>query len=85
MCYRLIVLCHVFLFSDKFPAVVLKSQLYSLLTDHTLIDTQIDRLRCQGQLVIIKLDSGTYGIVEKSHYLRAGEKLYHRVSKNQIR
>ena len=58
--------------ADKIPAVVLRSQLYALFSDHTLIDNQINHLRCHGKIVIIKLDSGTYGIVDKDDYLNIG-------------
>ena len=57
---------------DHIPAVVLKNQLYSLLSDHTLIDNQVNKLRCEGQLIMVKLDSKTYGLVNKQQYLTIG-------------
>jgi len=59
-------------FSEKIPPIVIQSQLYSILVDHTQIDNEINALRCQGHVVIIKLDAGYYGIVNKKEYLNTG-------------
>lgn len=56
-------------FCEKIPPIVIQSQLYSILVDHTQIDNEINALRCQGHVVIIKLDAGYYGIVNKKEYL----------------
>ncbi|XP_067938476.1 inactive serine/threonine-protein kinase 19-like isoform X1 [Watersipora subatra] len=61
-------------FLDRFPPVVLKSQIYALFTDHTLIDSQVNQLRFQGKIIFIKLDLGTYGIVDKEQYLQTVRK-----------
>lgn len=71
-----IVLYHVFItFTDKFPPVVLQSQIYSLITDHTKVDTEVNTLRVGGQIAIIKLDSGTYALIDKTEYIKTGELL----------
>lgn len=49
--------------------MVLKSQICALLHDYTKIDAELGQLRLGGKVLVVKLDSGTYGIVEKAHYI----------------
>ena len=60
-------------FSDKLPPVILKSQICALLQDYTKIDSELNSLRVTGKVVVAKLDSGTYGIIDKADYLSRSE------------
>ena len=58
--------------ADKIPPVVLQTQIYSLISDHTKVDNEVNALRIRGQIVVIKLDSGTYGLIDKTQYIETG-------------
>ncbi|XP_062874819.1 serine/threonine-protein kinase 19 [Trichomycterus rosablanca] len=58
------------LFEDRLPPVVFKHQLYSLLSDKTLVDKQLNDLRDQGEVLMFQLgfDSDTFALVFTEDY-----------------
>ncbi|XP_072298306.1 serine/threonine-protein kinase 19 [Eucyclogobius newberryi] len=58
------------LFNDALPQIVLKHQLYSLISDKTLVDKGVNKLREQGELLMFQLgfDSEAFGLVFASDY-----------------
>uniref|UniRef100_A0AAV2KJY2 Serine/threonine kinase 19 n=1 Tax=Knipowitschia caucasica TaxID=637954 RepID=A0AAV2KJY2_KNICA len=44
------------LFNDALPQIVLKHQLYSLISDKTMVDKGLNKLREQGDLLMFQLD-----------------------------
>ncbi|XP_036445374.1 serine/threonine-protein kinase 19 [Colossoma macropomum] len=58
------------LFNDSLPQIVLKHQLYSLHSDKTLVDKQVNELRDQGELLMFQLgfDSDTFALVFSVDY-----------------
>ncbi len=55
----------------KLPSIALRHQLYSILTDKTKVDRELNSLRDKGEIQLIKLDSGNeqYAIVKMSDYV----------------
>ncbi|TSK87575.1 Serine/threonine-protein kinase 19 [Bagarius yarrelli] len=58
------------LFDDSLPQIVYKHQLYSLLSDRTLVDKQLNELRDKGELLMFQLgfDSDTFALVFTEDY-----------------
>ncbi|XP_077591432.1 winged helix repair factor 1 [Stigmatopora nigra] len=66
------------LFNDKLPQIVLKHQLYSIHNDKTLVDKEVNKLREDGELLMVQLgfDLEAFGLVFTSDYkakVSAGE------------
>lgn len=66
------------LFNDSLPPVVLKHQLYSLHSDKTSVDKQLNELRANGELLMFQLgfDSEAFALVFAEDYkdkVRQGE------------
>ncbi|KAJ0001409.1 hypothetical protein NQD34_006429 [Periophthalmus magnuspinnatus] len=57
-------------FNDVLPQIVLKHQLYSLVSDKTMVDKGVNKLREQGDLLMFQLgfDSEAFGLVFASDY-----------------
>ncbi|XP_076020624.1 winged helix repair factor 1-like [Genypterus blacodes] len=65
-------------FNDALPQIVLKHQLYSIHSDKTMVDRQLNELREQGELLMFQLgfDTEAFGLVFTSDYkakVSAGE------------
>lgn len=58
------------LFNDALPQIVLKHQLYSLISDKTMVDKGVNKLREQGDLLMFQLgfDSEAFGLVFASDF-----------------
>ncbi|XP_056106521.1 serine/threonine-protein kinase 19-like isoform X4 [Rhinichthys klamathensis goyatoka] len=58
------------LFNDSLPPVVLKHQLYSLHSDRTSVDKQLNELRASGELLMFQLgfDSEAFALVFAEDY-----------------
>lgn len=58
------------LFNDALPQIVLKHQLYSLISDKTTVDKGVNKLREQGELLMFQLgfDSEAFGLVFASDF-----------------
>ncbi|KAI4900554.1 hypothetical protein NFI96_026747 [Prochilodus magdalenae] len=58
------------LFNDSLPQIVFKHQLYSLHSDKTLVDKQLNELRDKGELLMFQLgfDSDTFALVFSEDY-----------------
>ncbi|KAF7698212.1 serine/threonine-protein kinase 19 [Silurus meridionalis] len=58
------------LFDDSLPPIVYKHQLYSLLSDKTLVDKQLNELRDKGELLMFQLgfDTDTFALVFTEDY-----------------
>lgn len=58
------------LFNDTLPQIVLKHQLYSLITDKTMVDKDVNKLREQGDLLMFQLGfhSEAFGLVFASDF-----------------
>ncbi|KAK2829265.1 hypothetical protein Q7C36_017255 [Tachysurus vachellii] len=58
------------LFDDSLPLIVYKHQLYSLLSDKTLVDKQLNELRDKGELLMFQLgfDTDTFAVVFTEDY-----------------
>ncbi|KAK7174111.1 hypothetical protein R3I93_001325 [Phoxinus phoxinus] len=58
------------LFNDSLPPVVLKHQLYSLHSDKTSVDKQLNELRASGELLMFQLgfDSEAFALVFAEDY-----------------
>lgn len=58
------------IFNDILPQIVLKHQLYSLISDKTMVDKGVNKLREQGDLLMFQLgfDSEAFGLVFASDY-----------------
>lgn len=58
------------LFNDALPQIVLKHQLYSLISDKTSVDKGVNKLREQGDLLMFQLgfDSEAFGLVFASDF-----------------
>ncbi|XP_069558873.1 serine/threonine-protein kinase 19 [Brachyistius frenatus] len=58
------------LFNDTLPQIVLKHQLYSLHSDKTSVDKEVNRLRERGELLLFQLgfDAEAFGLVFASDY-----------------
>lgn len=58
------------LFNDTLPQIVLKHQLYSLHSDKTLVDKELNKLREQGELLMFQLgfDAEAFGLIFASDY-----------------
>uniref|UniRef100_A0A8C6SBT2 Serine/threonine kinase 19 n=1 Tax=Neogobius melanostomus TaxID=47308 RepID=A0A8C6SBT2_9GOBI len=58
------------LFNDSLPLIVLKHQLYSLISDKTTVDKGVNKLREQGDLLMFQLgfDSEAFGLVFTSDF-----------------
>ncbi|XP_066498655.1 serine/threonine-protein kinase 19 [Hoplias malabaricus] len=58
------------LFNDSLPQIVFKHQLYSLHSDKTLVDKQVNELRDKGELLVFQLgfDSGAFALVFHADY-----------------
>ncbi|XP_077474812.1 winged helix repair factor 1 [Stigmatopora argus] len=66
------------LFNDQLPQIVLKHQLYSIHHDKTLVDKEVNKLREDGELLMVQLgfDLEAFGLVFTSDYkakVSAGE------------
>lgn len=57
-------------FNDALPQIVLKHQLYSLTSDKTMVDKDVNKLREQGELLMFQLgfDSEAFGLVFASDF-----------------
>ncbi|XP_026206533.1 serine/threonine-protein kinase 19 [Anabas testudineus] len=58
------------IFNDTLPQIVLKHQLYSMHSDKTLVDKEVNKLREQGELLMFQLgfDAEAFGLVFTSDY-----------------
>ncbi|XP_026180856.1 serine/threonine-protein kinase 19 [Mastacembelus armatus] len=58
------------LFNDSLPQIVLKHQLYSIHSDKTFVDKEVNKLREQGELLMFQLgfDAEAFGLVFASDY-----------------
>lgn len=58
------------LFNDTLPQIVLKHQLYSIHSDKTMVDRQLNDLRERGELLMFQLgfDAEAFGLVFTSDY-----------------
>ncbi|KAF4092659.1 hypothetical protein AMELA_G00023170 [Ameiurus melas] len=58
------------LFDDSLPPIVYKHQLYSLLSDRTLVDKQLNELRDNGELLMFQLgfDTDTFALAFTEDY-----------------
>ncbi|XP_049324103.1 serine/threonine-protein kinase 19 isoform X2 [Astyanax mexicanus] len=58
------------LFNDSLPQIVFKHQLYSLHSDKTLVDKQVNELRDKGELLMFQLGFGSdaFGLVFSEDY-----------------
>ncbi|CAL9693356.1 unnamed protein product [Knipowitschia caucasica] len=58
------------LFNDALPQIVLKHQLYSLISDKTMVDKGLNKLREQGDLLMFQLGfhAEAFGLVFASDY-----------------
>uniref|UniRef100_A0A3Q3WZY1 Uncharacterized protein n=1 Tax=Mola mola TaxID=94237 RepID=A0A3Q3WZY1_MOLML len=58
------------LFNDALPQIVLKHQLYSVHSDKTLVDKELNKLREQGEVLMFQLgfDAEAYGLVFASDF-----------------
>ncbi|KAJ0058134.1 hypothetical protein NL108_007417, partial [Boleophthalmus pectinirostris] len=57
-------------FNDALPQIVLKHQIYSVISDKTMVDKGVNKLREQGDLLMFQLgfDSEAFGLVFASDY-----------------
>ena len=58
-------------FVNKLPAIALKHQVYSIITDRTRVDRELNLLRDAGEIRFFKLDSGTdeFAIVNSKDFM----------------
>ncbi|XP_031586476.1 serine/threonine-protein kinase 19 [Oreochromis aureus] len=58
------------LFNDALPQIVLKHQLYSIHSDRTLVDKELNKMRERGDLLMFQLgfDAEAFGLVFTSDY-----------------
>ncbi|KAK2893867.1 hypothetical protein Q8A73_016351 [Channa argus] len=58
------------LFNDTLPQIVLKHQLYSIHSDKTLVDKEVNKMRENGDLLMFQLgfDAEAFGLVLTSDY-----------------
>ncbi|KAM9391398.1 inactive serine/threonine-protein kinase 19-like isoform 2-T2 [Pholidichthys leucotaenia] len=58
------------LFNDALPPIVLKHQLYSIHSDKTLVDRELNKLREQGEVLMFQLgfDADAFGLIFASDY-----------------
>jgi len=57
-------------FVNKLPAIALKHQIYSIITDRTRVDRELNLLRDAGEIRFFKLDSGTdeFAVINSKDY-----------------
>nr|XP_020475529.1 serine/threonine-protein kinase 19 isoform X1 [Monopterus albus]XP_020475530.1 serine/threonine-protein kinase 19 isoform X1 [Monopterus albus]XP_020475531.1 serine/threonine-protein kinase 19 isoform X1 [Monopterus albus] len=58
------------LFNDTLPQIALKHQLYSIHSDKTLVDKEVNKLREKGELLMFQLgfDAEAFGLIFASDY-----------------
>ncbi|XP_053708341.1 serine/threonine-protein kinase 19-like [Synchiropus splendidus] len=58
------------LFNDTLPQIVLKHQLYSLHSDKTMVDKEVNKMREKGELLMFQLgfDAEAFGLVLAADY-----------------